>query len=65
MKTEKKTAATFNKSEYDREYIKQHVYKLTLYLHREKDADIINALEQKGSKSAFIKGLIRNYIRNQ
>lgn len=65
MTDKNKPSTTFNKSEYDKRYVRQNVYRFTLYLHKSKDKDIISALEQQGNKAAFIKGLIRNHINQE
>lgn len=50
----------FDKAEYDTAYSKKNVSRVTLYLSRIYDNDIINHLKTKKSKSAYIKKLIRS-----
>lgn len=65
MTDRKKQAATFNKSEYDQEYLKNNVYRFSLYLHKKNDADIIAELDKQPNRSGYIKGLIRAQMNAQ
>ena len=52
-----------NKAQYDMQYQKTHMKRLTLWFNIEKDKDILDWLEQVDtSKSEAIKSLIRESI---
>ena len=50
----------FNEEEYHKQYVKEKYITVTLRLSKEKDRDILEKLENKKSKNAYIKNLIRN-----
>ena len=50
----------FDKGVYDRDYQKQNVVRIVVPLNKKHDADIIDHLSTKKSKSAYIKQLIRD-----
>lgn len=54
-----------NRNDYFREYNKEKMVRISLNLSKDKDKDIIQAieLESKGNKQAGIKSLIRKGIR--
>lgn len=54
-----------NRNDYFREYNKEKMVRVSLNLSKDKDKDIIQAieLESKGNKQAGIKSLIRKGIR--
>ena len=49
----------FDKDAYDKQYHKDYLSKISVYLHRDHDIDIIEFLKEKKSKSDYIKKLIR------
>lgn len=53
-------AGKFNKSAYDQGYMKSKVKVIQIGLNKVHDADIINHLNTKKSKSGYIKQLIRD-----
>ena len=54
-----------NRNDYIREYLKENNIRISLNLSKEKDRDIIQAIEQecKGNKQAGVKSLIRKGIK--
>ena len=46
------------------EYMKKHTKRFVLNLHLEKDKDIIEHLKTVKNKSKYVKGLIRNAIKD-
>lgn len=54
----------FNQIEYVKEYQKQYRTRVSVILNRKYDADIIEHLETKPSKSEYIKHLIREDMKN-
>ena len=46
------------------EYMKKHTKRFVLNLHLEKDKDIIEHLKKVSNKSKYVKGLIRNAIKD-
>lgn len=54
-----------NRNDYFREYNKEKMVRISLNLSKDKDKDIIQAieLESKGNKQAGIKSLIRKGIK--
>lgn len=56
-----------NRNDYFREYNKEKMVRLSLNLSKDKDKDIIQAieLESKGNKQAGIKSLIRKGISTE
>lgn len=54
-----------NRNDYIREYNKEKMVRLSLNLSKDKDKDIIQAIEResKGNKQAGIKSLIRKGIK--
>lgn len=54
-----------NKKQYDIEYAKTNCKRVYLLLHKEKDADILNYLEQHKPIQSEIKRLIREELRKE
>ena len=54
-----------NRNDYFREYNKEKMVRLSLNLSKDKDKDIIQAIEREvqGNKQASIKSLIRKGIK--
>lgn len=54
-----------NRNDYIREYLKENNIRISLNLSKEKDRDIIQAIEQEfnGNKQAGVKRLIRKGIK--
>lgn len=52
----------FDKSKYDRQYMRDHVKRVVLSLNAQHDKDIIEHLEKVDNKSGYIKRLIRKDI---
>ena len=55
----------FDKAQYDAQFMRDKVMKLTVYLNRDRDSDVINRLNEQPSKSSYIKRLIRKDISDQ
>lgn len=55
----------FNKSDYDKAYMKQNIQRLRVDLHKVNDKDIIDHLEKKPNKSGYVKQLIRDDISKE
>lgn len=55
-----------NKAEYIKQYNKKYTKRVSLNLSKEKDKDIISAIETegKGNIQAGVKSLIRRAIKN-
>lgn len=52
----------FDKNAYKTDFNKKNYYRVSVFLNKIKDADLIQELETKQSKSDFIKQLIRDYV---
>lgn len=60
-----KIEKTFNKAEYDKQFQKEHYYRLNVVLPKELRAIIDAAVKQAGvSKNAFIKQAIMEKIES-
>lgn len=60
-----KKIATFDKASYDRQYAKDHLVQLRIALHRTTDRDIINKLASLDNKTAYVKALIREDLKQE
>ena len=52
----------FDKTAYDRSYMDQHLTRISVYLNKVTDADILDKLKNIGNVSGYIKALIRKDI---
>lgn len=52
----------FDKQTYDYEYSKKNLRKISFYLNRNTENDIIEFLEKQKNIGGFIKQLIRDHI---
>ena len=55
----------FDKRAYDRKYSDQNLTRISVYLNKIGDADILEKLKTIGNVSAYIKRLIRSDIEDQ
>lgn len=55
----------FNKTEYDTQYIRENITRVSVVLSKKYDSDIIEALQDKPSKSEYIKKLIREDLQKE
>ena len=55
-----KKKGTFDQQKYIRMYMKSHYTRLTVLFSKEKEADMIDHLEQQSNKSEYVKQLIRS-----
>ena len=52
------------KSKYDQEYQKAYKERVTVWFNKEKDKDLIDAMENSSlSKTEFIKDIMRKYLK--
>ena len=61
-------ASKFDQAAYIKEFIRQHHYRLSVVLNRDKDSDIIEQLEKveaRMSRSSYVKQLIRKDIQSE
>lgn len=49
----------FNQAEYEKEYHREFYYRVSVFLSRKYDKDLIDHLQTKKSKSEYLKKLIR------
>ena len=55
----------FNKAEYDTKYHRENHTRVSVVLSKKYDQDIIEALQDKPSKSNYIKQLIREDLEKK
>lgn len=49
----------FNQRQYEREYHREMYYRVTMFLSRKYDKDVISHLQSQKSKSDYLKKLVR------
>lgn len=55
----------FDQFRYINDYKKVHYRRFLIQLHKEKDADVIQKLEEVPNKSAYVKDLIREDLKER
>lgn len=58
----RKKSGEFNQAEYTRQYRREKLKQVIVYLSKNRDQDIIELLSTVSNKSEFIKALIRREI---